>query len=75
MFQLPNQPTHSRIQVEDLQNREYTRNPLFMFTTFWGVTCYIIKTTLELILYAMHKTILIHEYYVMIRDAYVDHEY
>ncbi|KAJ0812234.1 hypothetical protein HanPSC8_Chr17g0759741 [Helianthus annuus] len=26
----------------------YTRNPLFMFTTFWGVTCFTIKLHLNL---------------------------
>ena len=25
-------------QVEDLQNREYTRNPFYVYH-FWGVTC------------------------------------
>ena len=31
-----------------MQICEYTRNPLFMFTTFWGVTCFTIKLHLNL---------------------------
>ncbi|KAJ0938765.1 hypothetical protein HanRHA438_Chr02g0053451 [Helianthus annuus] len=46
-----------------------------MFTTFWGVTCYIIKTYLNLFFMQCMKTILIHECYVMILDAYVDYTY
>ncbi|KAM0010161.1 hypothetical protein Hdeb2414_s0005g00166391 [Helianthus debilis subsp. tardiflorus] len=76
VFQSPN-----LINSSYLDNRktwqlcEYTRNPLLCFTTFWGVTCLTIKLHLNLFFMQCTKTILIHEYYVMILDAYVDHTY